>query len=105
MVVNLKVVLGNTLLAFAFLVYLCILDFLFIFRMDEQKSIINDLGLLIAVMPFVGAFLTFRMTKACESFKARIATSLAFFMALAVIGFIEYLWVATHFHTLLGGKI
>ena len=105
MIVNRAIILGNVLLAIAFLIYLCILDFLFVFIMDEQRSIINDLGLLIVVMPFIGAFFTFRMASDSRSIKTRIFISILFFLALVVIGFIEYLWVATHFHTLLGGKI
>lgn len=103
--INRKIILANVFLVIVFLIYLCVLDFLFVFKMNEQKSFINDMGLLIAAMPFIGAFLTFRMTNRCGTIKARVSMSFVFFLVLAVFAFIEYLWVATHFHALLGGKI
>lgn len=105
MVTNRQVLLANTLLAVVFLIYLCALDLLFVFKMDEQKSVINDMGLLIVTMPFIGAAFTFKLTKNSESLKAKIIACTISFIALVVVGFLEFLWVATHFHTMLGGKI
>ena len=73
--------------------------------MDEQKSVINDMGLLIVAMPFIGAGFTFRLTKNSKSLKARIIASAILFIIMVVVGFLEFLWVATHFHIMLGGKI
>ncbi|UYM15949.1 hypothetical protein [Endozoicomonas euniceicola] len=105
MIINRKIILGNVFLALAFLIYLCVLDLLFVFIMNKQKSFINDMMLLIAAMPFIGTFLTFKMTNGFGTIKARISISLAFFLVLVVVGYIEILWVATHFHFFLGGNI
>lgn len=100
-----KVLLYNVLLAAAFLFYLCILDLVFIFVMKEQESIVNYLGLLIVVMPFAGAILTCKVTTGSDSGAKRYIIIMASFAALAALGFIEYLWVAISFHTMLGGTI
>ena len=105
MMINRSIALGNLLLAISFLIYLCILDFLFVYVMDEQSSFINDLGLLIVLMPFVGAIWTYRMISNKTSIKMKIFITILLFWILVFVGFIEYLWVATHFHIFLGGKI
>ena len=102
---NRQVLLANVLLAVVFLIYLCILDLLFIFVMKEQKSVINDMGLFIVSMPFIGGMLTFKLTKNIERLRVRMVVSTISFITLVIIGFLEFLWVATHFHTMLGGKI
>lgn len=100
-----KIIWCNLLLPAAFLVYLCILDLLFVFIMHEQKSIINSMGLLVVTMPFIGALVTFKVTQTDESLMKRVMVSVVSFSVLAVVGFVQYLWVATSFHTMLGGTI
>jgi len=95
----------NCLLAMFFLVYLCALDIVFIFVMDEEVSVLNDLGFLIVLMPFLGLIFTVFLTSKWESLKMRILAGAVAFFVLVVVGYMEYLWVATHFHSMMGGKI
>ncbi len=93
-------------LALFFLLYLCCLDLLFVFWMNEKKSIINTLSFLVVLMPFIGVFFVLKLTSNEGFSTARlIVTSVIIFTVLAVTGFFEYLWVATHFHSMIGGSI
>ena len=93
-------------LAFFFFFFLCSLDLLFVFWMDEEKSIINTLSFLIVLMPFIGLLFILKEASIKNfSIVRLITTSVIFFSILAITGLLEYLWVATHFHSMIGGSI
>lgn len=94
----------NFFVAILFLIYLCALDLLFVLEMNEQDSIVNELGFLIVLMPFIGCTLTCAIARR-DSTGRKILMCVFIFIVLTVVGFFEYLWVATHFHSLIGGTI
>ena len=99
------IIVVNVTLALVFLVYLCGLDIVFVFLMSEQKSIVNDMALLIWVMPFMGALFTLIALPKSFSALFKILLVAASFLSLSIVGYFEFLWVATHFHSILGGRV
>jgi len=103
--VKAKIVFWNLLLAILFLIYLCISDALFVFVVGEQVSSLNNLLFLIVAMPFIGAFLIFRMMNNTTPLELKVFVGAISSLALSAIGYIEVLWVAAEFHNSLGGSI
>lgn len=90
-------------LAAGFLVYLCFLDYIFVVHLDEQRSIVNELSLLIVLLPVFGCLLTYARFSVAGLSRCFIACSISFVL-LSITGAVQYLWVATHFHSMLGGS-
>tara|TARA_R110002073_G_scaffold202162_1_gene361633 strand:+ start:897 stop:1217 length:321 start_codon:yes stop_codon:yes gene_type:complete len=82
------------------LVYLMILDLIFVLVLNEKQSWLNTLPLGVFLLPVVCFFIGF---KAQEKYKYLLAVIGAIFGL--VVAYLQLLWVATSFHTMLGGSI
>ncbi|MDH5444766.1 MAG: hypothetical protein OEY52_04365 [Gammaproteobacteria bacterium] len=100
-----KILLINLGVASVYFAYLCILDTIFVLIMKEQISFLNKLPLLIVTMPFVATYFSYLQLVDVEQIKYKIAGLIFLFLIMAAVAFLELLWVSTHFHHMLGGKI
>lgn len=100
-----KLLVLNIGLSVAYLVYLCALDLLFVYVMKEKISLLNKLPLLVVTMPFVAAFISIIQSSQLESTITRGIVIIGIFLIMSGLAFIELLWVSTHFHTMIGGKV
>lgn len=96
---------GNLLLAAGFLVYLCLLDYIFVVHFQEQLTVINYLSVLIVLLPVIGGIMTYRRLSSSMGGNRRLLLALAVAGVMSCVALVEYLWVATHFHTMLGGTV
>jgi len=100
----LKLIVINVSLASAYLVYLCVLDMLFVFVMEEKVSFLNNLPFLIIIMPFLSVYLSITQLAFVDNVKIKLFVLSCVFLVMAVASFFELLWVATHFHSMIGGS-
>ena len=100
-----KIIVANAALILFFFIYLCSLDLVFVLVFNQEKSILNNFVLLIIAMPFISVSLVLKLEGKDLPFKQLLITLIIFFVSLSVIAFLMFLWVATHFHTMIGGSI
>lgn len=86
-------------IASAYLFLLCVLDLFFVFGADQVKGWYNNLGLLILTLPFVYSFYVYKFVK-----KSILLMAVAF-VAGIILSYLEFMWVAIEFHTMIGGEI
>lgn len=99
-----KIIWLNAIVIFIGLLFLCILDLLFVLVMKQEISLLNDIARLIIALPFIGTYLIYDKLQ-MKSLAAKIGILCLNFLFLSICAFIEYLWVATHFHVMIGGSI
>jgi len=105
MKLTIKLLIVNAAIAAIFLLYLCCLDLWFVAVRDQQQSAAIKLGYLIVLMPPLAAIVTFLCTRNKMSLCASALISFVSFVTMIAVAFVEYLWVATRFHTMIGGTI
>ena len=100
-----KLLLANGFLVVFFLFYLCVIDIVFVFIMEQQPSLLNKFIWLVFTMPFLGSCFSMHITKKWQPVRKRISISLITFLILTLISYVELIWVAISFHTMIGGSI
>jgi hypothetical protein len=83
-----------------FLIYLMVLDYIFVRFLKEQQSWFNYLILGVFALPI---FYSYVLYKGFPKYKYLVIPP-ALFMGY-IVAYFELLWVATSFHSMLGGKI
>jgi putative effector of murein hydrolase LrgA (UPF0299 family) len=86
--------------AVAFLVYLMVLDTIFVLLLKEGQTWLNILPLGVFFLPIVWSVIAY---KGLEKYKY-VGAVAGLFLGY-IVAHIELLWVATSFHTMLGGSI
>lgn len=101
----LKLLMVNFLVSLAGMVYLCLVDIYFVFIMNEEISFVNKFPLLVFIMPFVSVYLVNRQIGETLLLSFKVILLISTFIIMSMIALTELLWVSTHFHSMLGGKI
>ena len=86
-------------IAFPYLFLLCVLDLFFVFGADQVKGWYNTLSILVLTLPIVYSLYVYKFVK-----KSILLMVLAF-IAGVVLSYLEFMWVAIEFHTMIGGEI
>jgi hypothetical protein len=91
--------------ALIYLIYLMILDYSYVVVFDENNKVIVYMGYLIVTLPFLEACVVYRLLGQERNFLFNLLISSAAFIFYCYVAFFEYLWIATSFHTSIGGRI
>lgn len=86
-------------IALAYLLALCTLDLYFVFGVNQVIGWYNNLVWLMFTLPFAFSFYTYKFIK-----KSIILIVVAFVVGV-VLSYLEFMWVAIEFHTIIGGDI
>ena len=100
-----KMLVINTSLAASYLILLILLDVIFVHVLNEKITVLNKLALFVFSMPFISLYLTYKIADIEIDTLMKIFMYLIIFLGMNVIAFLELLWVATHFHSMIGGKV
>jgi len=100
-----RLFLFNSALALGFLAYLCLIDIIFVSIMAEKVTFLNKLPLLVILMPFIAVAGSSKILWAILKTFTKISVLSLIFLTMSGLAFLEILWVATHFHTMIGGTV
>ncbi len=103
---TLKLLILNVIISVIYVLYLIILDLIFVFILDEETTFLNYMPFLIITMPFLGLFATYYNLKSWPSPRwCKIIIVVMSFILMSILSYLEIMWVAIHFHTMIGGEI
>ncbi len=96
---SLLVVVGLLVIALGYLLFLCTLDLYFVFVAGQERGWYNDLGLFVFTMPFAFGYYSYMKTN-----RSLVWVAISLLLGI-VLAYIEFMWVAIEFHSLIGGEI
>ena len=102
---TLEIIKVNIVIALVYFFYLILLDLAFVLILEEQKTLLNDFVLLIVTMPFISGLITLISLKNWRSLGDRLLVLSVVFIVMSSLAYLEMMWVAIHFHSMIGGHI
>lgn len=82
-----------------YLVFLCLLDLVFVVGMQQKVGWYNYLSLMIFTLPVLLVVCIYKRTT------KSIFIMLITFILGSVVAYLEFMWIAIEFHTLIGGQV